>query len=107
MIRFTVLQDSEDVQTPPLLPISFLETIGASIDLQADTLVTRWGHSTTLRRLASKHRVVNMLDFGSRPWRLPEVHRGPSGEDPFMVQREYDNPAVRHPPVPIPDAKLI
>ena len=103
VIRFTVLQDSEDVQTPPLLPVSFLETIGASIDLQSNTLSTRWSHQTGLRRLASKHRVVNMLDYGSRPWRLPDVHRGPSGTDPFVIQQEYDQPALQHPPMPIPD----
>ena len=53
ILRFSVLKDTEQFQTPPLLPISFLEAVGANIDLHSDTLSTADGHRTSMTRLPS------------------------------------------------------
>ena len=55
LLRFTVLADTDKFQTPPLLPISFLEAVGAIIDLSNETLRTPDGHETRMVRLPSGH----------------------------------------------------
>ena len=81
LLRFTVLADTDKFQTPPLLPISFLEAIGAIIDLSQERLRTPDGHEACLVRLPSGHRSVNILDFGDAQWQLP--HACLNGVDPF------------------------
>ena len=102
VVRFTILKDQDEFRTPPLLPISFLEAVGANINLDQNTLTTKWGHSTQLHRLNnSKHRVINILDF-RQPWVLPHVHRGPDGVDPFQLADDGRN-AVLHAPRSAPE----
>ena len=45
---------------PALLGVSYLEAVGAVIDLQSDTYNTPDGHSTAMRRLPSGHRAVHL-----------------------------------------------
>lgn len=101
VIRATVLRDQvrsgAQLRTPLLVPASFLEAIGATIDLYDNTLTSRWGRQCQLRRLNSKRRSVNVMDYGNRPWSLPQVHRGRDGSDPFCVEDYFnmaDNPPV-------------
>ena len=82
-LRFTVLADTDKFQTPPLLPISFLEAVGAIIDLSSDCLRTPDGHEAKMTRLPSGHRSVNILEFGDSAWRLPSAIQ--DGNDPFRV----------------------
>ena len=83
LLRFTVLADTDKFQTPPLLPISFLEAVGAIIDLSNECLRTPDGHETRMTRLPSGHRSVNILEFGSSEWRLPSAVQ--DGNDPFRL----------------------
>ncbi|CAE7294085.1 unnamed protein product, partial [Symbiodinium necroappetens] len=83
LLRFHVLRDGQ-FTTPPLLPISFLEAIGANIDLPSEKLSTPAGHSTSMTRLPSGHRTVPILDFQGRAWALPTQLRV-AGRDPFQT----------------------
>lgn len=87
VIRFTILKDHEEFKTPPLLPISYLEGIGAELNFQNDVLKTRWNHTAAMRRLPSGHRAVDILAF-SGAWNLPAVHRQRDGVDPFSIDTE-------------------
>ena len=87
ILRFTVIEDGEGPNgfvTPPLIPISYLETVGASLDLQYDTYVTADGHTTQMRRLPSGHRAIHMFDFETTPWKLPQ-NLQQNGHDPFLL----------------------
>ena len=63
VLRFTVLKDQGDSHTPPLLPIKYLESVGAVLDFAQDTYTTRFGSSSTMRRLPTGHRAINILDY--------------------------------------------
>ena len=83
LLRFNVLQDNA-FSTPPLLPISFLEAMGAVIDLRHNQLWTYDGYSATMERLPSGHRSIDIFDFRQKPWRLPQEHQV-QGQDPFQM----------------------
>ena len=84
VLRFTVLADTDRFQTPPLLPISYLEAIEAVIDLPRHRLVASDGHETPIERLPSGHRSVVILDFHRTPWCLPQ-ELCKDGHDPFLL----------------------
>eukprot|EP00435_Cladocopium_sp_Y103_P012453 s1110_g3.t1 len=88
ILIFTVIEDGAGPNgfvTPPLIPISYLETVGASLDLLYDTYVTADGHTTQMRRLPSGHRAINMFDFDITPWKLPQKLQW-NGHGPFLLQ---------------------
>ena len=87
LLRFNVLQDNV-FSTPPLLPISFLEAIGAIIDLPGNQLRTPDGFHAPMVRLPSGHRSIDIFDFRQRPWQLPEEHRV-QGRDPFQLSTPH------------------
>ncbi|CAE7204904.1 unnamed protein product, partial [Symbiodinium pilosum] len=66
VLRFTVLQDSASFQTPPLLPISYLEAVGAILDFGRDSYSTSDGYCAPMIRLPSGHRVIDILRFDRR-----------------------------------------
>ena len=82
VLRFNVLEDNF-MATPPLLPISFLETIEANIDLVKDEMSTPQGGKAPMTRLPSGHRTVDIMQFDN--WKLPEHFRH-RGHDPFQLQ---------------------
>ena len=84
ILRFTVIADTVNFVTPPLLGISCLETIKANIDLDTNLYTTPDGHTTLMRRLPTGHRAINMLDFGMTKWKLPQQHQV-RGRDPFRL----------------------
>ena len=84
VLRFTILADSDSFQTPPLLPISYLEAIDAVIDLPRGRLVAASGRETPITRLPSGHRSVSIFDFESTPWQLP-ADLCADGRDPFQM----------------------
>ena len=88
VLRFTVLRDSGQFQTPPLLPISYLEAVGAVLDFAKDKYTTADGYSSSMIRLPSGHRVIDILQF-DRPWRLPPRFCSADG-DPFRLPADAD-----------------
>ena len=87
ILRFNVLKDMS-MATPPLLPISFLEVIGATIDLVKDELVTNEGGRAPMTRLPSGHRTVDIMQF--HDWTLPEHFRQQEG-NPFQLSQSTKN----------------
>ena len=81
ILRFNVLKDTS-MATPPLLPISFLEVIGANIDLVEDKLFTKDGGEAAMTRLPSGHRTVDIMRFDN--WTLPE-HFRQNDHNPFEL----------------------
>ena len=88
VVRFTVLQDDEHFKTPPLLPVSFLEHIEATIDLKNNLLTTGQGDAASMRRLGTAHRAVSLTNFSPSGWNLPVSLRRHPGIDPFVLQEE-------------------
>ena len=79
-LHFTVLQDGVDHQTSPLLPISWLESVGAIVDCKHNQLIILDnGGFTDMGRLPTKHRAINIMEFADEGWDLPrELHRDPA-----------------------------
>ena len=67
VLRFTVITDTLSFVTPPLLGVSYLEAVGAIIDLSTNHYSTPDGHTANMRRLSSGHRAIHMLDFDTTP----------------------------------------
>ena len=84
VLRFTVITDTLSFVTPPLLGVSYLEAVGAIIDLSTNHYSTPDGHTANMRRLSSGHRAIHMLDFDTTPWKLPLQHQV-RGHDPFRL----------------------
>ena len=85
VLQFTILEDGENHCTPPLLPIGWLESVGASIDCKHDLLYLEDGSSTLMRRLPTKHRAVSILQFSDDGWDLPVRLRKDPNVDPFVI----------------------
>ena len=83
VLRFNVLNDSQQFHTPPLLPISYLEAVRAILDFKNDRYCTADGYSAPMVRLPSGHRVIDILSF-DRPWKLPSQFTGDQ-PDPFLM----------------------
>ena len=60
VLRFTILRDSDQFLTPPLIPVSFLESVEAIIDLKSEQCIIN-GNPTPMTRLPSAHRTINIL----------------------------------------------
>ena len=92
VIRFTVIKDTAGFLTPPLLPVSYLEAVGARCNLDTNMYETRDGHTAPMRRLPSRHRVINMLDFDRQAWQLPDEHMvdGMDPMDPFLLTNQVN-----------------
>ena len=84
VLRFTILSDTDAFQTPPLLPISYLEAIDAVIDLPRGCLSLASGREAPIERLPSGHRAVDILSFQQTPWQLPSSLCA-GGVDPFLL----------------------
>ena len=84
LVRFTIIEDSPNFVTPPLLGVSYLDSVGASIDLVHNLYSTEDGYTAPLRRLPSGHRAVNMVAFSLEPWKLPKQYHV-QGHDPFRL----------------------
>lgn len=88
VVRFTVLKDSPTCSTPPLLPISFLETIEATIDTRRDLLIAGNGNTAKMHRLPTRHRSTSILDFSDGKWSLPISYRKNPSVDPFEIPHQ-------------------
>ena len=96
VLKFTVLQDTDAFQTPGLLPIDYLESVGALIDIKNDLLKLENGEQCTMRRLGTRHRAVSILNFSSDGWELPVHLRRDPAIDPFIIPSSYQT--VVNPP---------
>ena len=85
VLRFTVLKDTDECETPPLLPASYLESVGAVINFQTETYETACGRTSTMRRLPSGHRAISVMDFDPSGWNLPPELRKHPHVDPFQM----------------------
>ena len=85
VLPFTVLQDGPNHRTPPLLPIAWLESVGATIDCQNDQLILQDGSATPMRKLPTKHRAVDIMNFSADGWDLPRNLRRDPNVDPFVL----------------------
>ena len=74
LIRVTEIQDAENFETPFLLPISYLELMGADILIRKDLLKLDNGKVTSMRRTPSGHRAVSVTDF-TEAWIVPDSIR--------------------------------
>ena len=97
IIRFTVIQDSEAFQTPPLLPVSYLEAVRAIVSFDTGRYHLPDGRSDQMVRLPTGHRAINILNFGTCAWQLPDNLRNPEGQDPYALpaQHEPEHPGRR------------
>ena len=89
VLKFTVLQDSDAFQTPALLPIDYLESVGALIDIKNDTLRLENGEQCPMRRLGTRHRAVSIMNFSSDGWDLPVHLRKDPAIDPFIIPSTF------------------
>ena len=71
LIRTTEVEDQGSFCTPFLLPISYQELVGATIDLDKSILRLRNGRKTMMKRTPSGHRSISVLEFNGR-WSLPD-----------------------------------
>ena len=90
VLQFTVLEDGPGHQTPPLLPISWLESVGAMIDCKNDQMILQNGTSTDLRKLPTKHRAVSIMDYADTGWELPMDMRRDPNVDPFVIPNNFE-----------------
>ncbi|CAJ1399663.1 unnamed protein product [Effrenium voratum] len=72
IIRFTIIQDSEAFQTPPLLPVSYLEAVRAIVNFDTGRYHLPDGRSDYMVRLPTGHRAINILNFDTCAWQLPD-----------------------------------
>ncbi|CAJ1392757.1 unnamed protein product [Effrenium voratum] len=72
IIRFTIIQDSEAFQTPPLLPVSYLEAVRAIVNFDTGRYHLPDGRSDYMVRLPTGHRAINILNFNTCAWQLPD-----------------------------------
>eukprot|EP00435_Cladocopium_sp_Y103_P070861 s172_g36.t1 len=70
LIRVTEISDEGSFCTPFLLPISYIELVGATVDVSRELFTLRNGNSTPMRRSPSGHRTISVLEFSGK-WNLP------------------------------------
>ena len=71
MIRVTEISDEGSFSTPFLLPISYIELVGATVDVSKELFTLKNGNSTPMRRSPSGHRAISVLEFAGK-WMLPQ-----------------------------------
>ena len=97
IIRFTIIQDSEAFQTPPLLPVSYLEAVRAIVNFDTGRYHLPDGRSDYMVRLPTGHRAINILNFDTCAWQLPDNLRTSDGQDPYaLLDRPERRPHGRH-----------
>ena len=96
IIRFTIIQDSEAFQTPPLLPVSYLEAVRAIVNFDTGRYHLPDGRSDYMVRLPTGHRAINILNFDTCAWQLPDNLRTSDGQDPYALDRPERRPHGRH-----------
>eukprot|EP00435_Cladocopium_sp_Y103_P054062 s621_g17.t1 len=71
LIRVTEISDEGPFCTPFLLPISYIELVGATVDVSKELFTLKNGNSTPMRRSPSGHRAISVLEFSGK-WTLPK-----------------------------------
>lgn len=97
LLRVTEISDEGAFQTPFLLPVSYIELVGATVNLDKELFVLRSGKSTPMKRAPSGHRTISVLDFDGK-WQLPPEllsEMSVKGINPFVVPRKKINQLKR------------
>ncbi|CAJ1458908.1 unnamed protein product [Effrenium voratum] len=93
ILRFTVLKDTGEFETPPLLPVSFLETMDTIIDFQKSECVIG-GNTVEMLRLPTGHRAIDILQYHPDGWNLPTEMRKNPDLDPFVLPSHTSSATV-------------
>lgn len=103
LLRVTEIADEGSFQTPFLLPISYIELVGATVDLGAERFVLKNGCSTPMRRAPSGHRAISITDFDGQ-WKLPpklEAQLKIGSRNPFVVPKPEQKKVSHRPGVAV------
>ena len=95
LIRVTEISDEGSFCTPFLLPISYIELVGATVDVSKELFTLKNGNSTSMRRSPSGHRTISVLEFAGK-WTLPQQlldELKMEGENPFQAASPKPSPA--------------
>ncbi|CAL1150714.1 unnamed protein product, partial [Cladocopium goreaui] len=95
LIRVTEISDEGSFCTPFLLPISYIELVGATVDVSKELFTLKNGNSTPMRRSPSGHRAISVLEFAGK-WTLPQQLLNElkiEGENPFQAASPKPSPA--------------
>ena len=95
LIRVTEISDEGSFCTPFLLPISYIELVGATVDVSKELFTLKNGNSTPMRRSPSGHRTISVLEFAGK-WTLPQQlldELKMEGENPFQAASPKPSPA--------------
>eukprot|EP00435_Cladocopium_sp_Y103_P020466 s1075_g5.t1 len=91
LLRVTEITDEGSFKTPFLLPISYIELVGATIDTNREQFILRNGKSTPMKRVPSGHRTISVLDFFNNKWMVPEQLRNElniNDVNPFIIPKK-------------------
>jgi hypothetical protein len=100
LLRVTVIEDQNSFETPFLLPISYQELVGATIDLDKGIFKLRNGKKTSMKRTPTGHRTISILEFGG-PWSLPlelQSDLGLGSSNPFVLEKPIHHKMVQQRP---------
>ena len=99
LIRVTEILDEGNFETPFLLPISYQEVVGATINVDKNLFILKNGKKTPMRRLPTGHRAISILEFQGK-WRLPDQLRDELQlrDDPFSLDTAHMPAGVRQRP---------
>ena len=68
LLRVIEISDEGAFKTPFLLPISYIELVGATIDTNTEQFILRSGRSTPMKRVSSGHR--GDFSHGFPKWKM-------------------------------------
>ena len=91
LLRVTEITDEGSFKTPFLLPISYIELVGATIDTNREQFILRNGKSTPIKRVPSGHRTISIMDFFNNKWMVPDQLRAElnfKDVNPFLIPKK-------------------
>jgi len=91
LLRVTEITDEGSFKTPFLLPISYIELVGATIDTNREQFILRNGKSTPMKRVPSGHRTISIMDFFNNKWMVPDQLRAElnfKDVNPFLIPKK-------------------
>ena len=91
LLRVTEITDEGSFKTPFLLPISYIELVGATIDTNREQFILRNGKSTPMKRVPSGHRTISVMDFFNNKWMVPDQLRAElnfKDVNPFLIPKK-------------------
>ena len=93
ILRLTALKNAGEFETPPLLPVSFLETMDTIIDFQKSECLIG-GNTVEMIRLPTGRRAIDILQYHPDGWNLPTEMRKDPDLDPFVLPSHTSSATV-------------